>query len=91
MGNRMRVVISVVLLAMFFSVIGVAAQPAVGLGPFECGDGTWTPTTLSGAPAARVAHTAVWTGTQMLVWGGLPVMSNNSIDASVRPDRTSQC
>ena len=33
---------------------------------------TWTPLagTLSPAPAARTQHTAIWTGTQMLVWGG---------------------
>ena len=26
--------------------------------------------TTSGAPAARVRHTAVWTGSEMIVWGG---------------------
>jgi N-acetylneuraminic acid mutarotase len=26
--------------------------------------------TTTGAPAARVRHTAVWTGTEMIVWGG---------------------
>lgn len=31
---------------------------------------TWKPTSLTGAPAARSAHNAVWTGTKMLVWGG---------------------
>lgn len=32
--------------------------------------GTWQSVTAAGAPAARSGHTAVWTGTQMLVWGG---------------------
>jgi len=31
---------------------------------------TWVRTTASGAPAARWAHTAVWTGQEMVVWGG---------------------
>jgi N-acetylneuraminic acid mutarotase len=33
--------------------------------------GTWSPTTKNNAPAARMGHTAVWTGTEMLVWGGV--------------------
>src|SRR5207253_3025481 len=35
-----------------------------------CGDDTWTPTSLINAPAARLNHTAVWTGSEMIVWGG---------------------
>src|SRR3970282_2119379 len=31
---------------------------------------TWTPTTMAGAPIGRRAHTAVWTGSEMIVWGG---------------------
>jgi N-acetylneuraminic acid mutarotase len=31
---------------------------------------TWTATNTSNAPAARTAHKAVWTGTEMIVWGG---------------------
>ena len=43
----------------------VIASPSGG-----CTDDTWTPTTLTNAPAARCAHTAVWTGSEMIVWGG---------------------
>ena len=32
---------------------------------------TWTATTTVGAPSGRVLHTAVWTGSRMIVWGGL--------------------
>ena len=32
---------------------------------------TWTPTSMGGAPTARDLHSAVWTGTTMIVWGGL--------------------
>ncbi len=31
---------------------------------------TWATTNTSGAPSARYAHTAVWTGSAMIVWGG---------------------
>src|SRR5262245_7099876 len=31
---------------------------------------SWTATDTTGAPVARVYHTAVWTGTNMIVWGG---------------------
>ena len=30
----------------------------------------WTPTAATGAPAPRQRHTAVWTGSKMVVWGG---------------------
>ena len=35
-----------------------------------CIDDTWNPTSLINAPAARSSHTAVWTGSEMIVWGG---------------------
>jgi N-acetylneuraminic acid mutarotase len=31
---------------------------------------TWTATSTTNAPEARSAHTAVWTGSDMIVWGG---------------------
>src|SRR5438552_6202246 len=30
----------------------------------------WIPTSTSNAPSARCSHTAVWTGGEMIVWGG---------------------
>ena len=30
----------------------------------------WTATSLSNAPTERERHTAVWTGNEMIVWGG---------------------
>jgi len=35
-----------------------------------CIGDTWTPTNLTGAPDARVFPTAVWTGSEMIIWGG---------------------
>ena len=31
---------------------------------------SWRAVSTSGAPAARFAHSAVWTGSEMIVWGG---------------------
>jgi hypothetical protein len=36
----------------------------------ECIDDTWTATSTANAPTARAGHTAVWTGSEMIVWGG---------------------
>jgi N-acetylneuraminic acid mutarotase len=35
----------------------------------ECIDDTWTAT--SGPPDSRRGHTAVWTGSEMIIWGGV--------------------
>jgi hypothetical protein len=35
-----------------------------------CTDDTWTATSTTNAPTARIQHTAVWTGSEMIVWGG---------------------
>jgi hypothetical protein len=31
---------------------------------------TWTPTTMTNAPGGRIYHTTVWSGEEMIVWGG---------------------
>jgi hypothetical protein len=31
---------------------------------------SWVATTTAGAPAGRFIHTAIWTGSKMIVWGG---------------------
>jgi N-acetylneuraminic acid mutarotase len=35
-----------------------------------CINDTWTATSTTNAPSARSDHTAVWTGSEMIVWGG---------------------
>src|SRR5262249_44728395 len=47
--------------------MGLANDPA---GSNGCVDDTWAATNTVGAPGARSYHTAVWTGTEMLAWGG---------------------
>jgi hypothetical protein len=50
-----------------------------------CMDDTWRATTLMNAPSARVYHTAVWTGTEMIVWGGFD-SAGNALDTGGRYD-----
>jgi hypothetical protein len=44
------------------------ALPAVSDQPSECMD-NWTATSTTDAPLGRKNHTAVWTGSEMIVWG----------------------
>ncbi|RMF71695.1 MAG: hypothetical protein D6738_13375, partial [Acidobacteria bacterium] len=52
----------------------------------ELGDGgrydpesdTWRPMTTTGAPSPRTDHTAVWSGSEMIVWGGTPNLVTNT-------------
>ncbi|MGV3660278.1 MAG: Kelch repeat-containing protein [Prosthecobacter sp.] len=37
---------------------------------FNPSTGVWTPLPAANAPSGRYGHTAVWTGTEMIVWGG---------------------
>lgn len=41
------------------------------------GVGTWQPTTTINAPSGRYEHTAVWTDTRMIVWGGTASNQNS--------------
>jgi hypothetical protein len=36
---------------------------------------SWLPVPATGAPVARTQHTALWTGLEMIVWGGLDATS----------------
>ena len=38
----------------------------------------WTALPMIGAPSARQAHTAIWTGNEMIVWGGINNVYRNS-------------
>jgi hypothetical protein len=46
-------------------------QPFVSFAPLATCSDVWTPTNTSNAPPGQYNHTAVWTGSQMIVWGGL--------------------
>ena len=40
-------------------------------GRYNPATNSWTPTGLTNVPLGRIAHTAVWTGNEMIVWGGV--------------------
>jgi hypothetical protein len=40
-------------------------------GSYRPGQGRWYALPSQGAPSARFGHTAVWTGEEMIVWGGM--------------------
>ncbi len=50
---------------------GAYTLPRIAEGNPPCTDDNWAPTCLINAPAGRSYHTAVWTGSEMIVWGGL--------------------
>ncbi|HEY4271012.1 MAG TPA: hypothetical protein VGM65_03335 [Candidatus Udaeobacter sp.] len=46
------------------------ALPTISDATTGCSPDTWAATSITNAPAARWLHTAVWTGSEMIVWGG---------------------
>src|SRR5580704_1572754 len=55
-------------------VTGTPTVTATG-GSFDPASVAWSATTTTGAPPPRHSHCAVWTGTQMIVWGGFGATS----------------
>jgi N-acetylneuraminic acid mutarotase len=52
---------------------GVFCCPAIDFntgGKYNVGTDSWTATNIANAPLARWSHTAVWTGNEMIAWGG---------------------
>ncbi len=61
-----------------------AAYKLPEISSVECAD-SWAPTTTMNAPTAREAHSAVWTGSEMIVWGGSD-QSNTQLNTGGRYD-----
>jgi N-acetylneuraminic acid mutarotase len=55
-----------------YSILGKLSNVKVGF-PAQGGTiyGRWKNTSITNAPSARSGHTAIWTGTEMIVWGGV--------------------
>jgi N-acetylneuraminic acid mutarotase len=47
---------------------------------------TWTATNTAGAPSARAAHTSVWSGSAMIVWGGYVTFVGDVLNTGGRYD-----
>jgi uncharacterized repeat protein (TIGR01451 family) len=46
---------------------------------------SWTPTSIVGAPSGRHDHPAVWTGTEMIVWGGYTALAQTNTGGRYNP------
>ena len=61
------------IVCLFFASVaclrGMGNPPEISA-PLDCPDDTWTATATVNAPEARFSHTAVWTGSEMIIWGG---------------------
>src|SRR6266496_529602 len=59
--------------------------PAISSPSAGCIEDTWTATGTSNAPGGRYLHTAVWTGSEMIVWGGYSNGSNLNTGGRYNP------
>jgi N-acetylneuraminic acid mutarotase len=48
-------------------------------GRYDPSTDTWTRVSTRNAPLARYSHTAVWTGTEMVIWGGIGATSTSGV------------
>jgi hypothetical protein len=65
---------------------GAGAEFNTG-GRYDPATDTWTPTSTINAPSARDDHTAVWTGSVMVVWGGFFLSTGGRLIVTDSSDR----
>ena len=53
-------------------------------GRYDAATNSWTPTSTSNAPVGRDRHTAVWTGNEMIVWGGSNTLGGSGLNTGAR-------
>jgi len=53
---------------------------------YDPAHGTWSVIATTNAPAARREHTAIWTGTEMIVWGGDAITQDTPLTDGGRYD-----
>jgi hypothetical protein len=63
--------------------------PAIATPSGGCEDDTWTATSTTNAPETRYGHTAVWTGSEMIVWGGFGSIINLNTGGRYNPSTDS--
>ena len=63
--------------------------PKVADGGNGCTDDTWAATGITNAPEGRQSHTGVWTGTEMIVWGGSDLSGNLDTGGRYNPSTDS--
>jgi N-acetylneuraminic acid mutarotase len=66
------------------------APPAIGTGGiYNPVTNSWTAISTTNAPGARLSHTAVWTGSEMIVWGGTNFSDYFNTGGRYNPDTNS--
>ncbi len=48
----------------------IALDSSSALGTSGCPDDSWAETSIVDTPIRRFGHSAIWTGAEMIVWGG---------------------
>ncbi len=64
--------------------LGVTTRTQAG-SRYDPSTDQWSSTTSAGAPEARSRHTAVWTGSRMIVWGGRPAAGDTETGGRYDP------
>src|SRR6266496_178481 len=62
---------------------GAYTLPQISEAYSPCVDDTWSSTSITNAPDGRMVPTAVWTGSEMIVWGGT-TNRNDGLDTGGR-------
>jgi N-acetylneuraminic acid mutarotase len=62
-------------------------EPVNTGGRYNPATDTWTTVSLVNAPSGRFSHSAVWTGIEMIVWGGF--INGDDLDSGARYNPTS--
>jgi N-acetylneuraminic acid mutarotase len=65
-------------------VSGGYTLPRIAGSSSTCADDSWTATSTTNAPAERLSQTAVWTGTEMIVWGGFHEIPTEKLNTGSR-------
>src|SRR3989475_3768940 len=65
-----QVPVTMAAISMDYRLPVISGQSDNSIPSVACTGDTWTPTSTTNAPAGRYRHTAVWTGSEMIVWGG---------------------
>jgi N-acetylneuraminic acid mutarotase len=55
-------------------------------GRYDPSTDSWAATSIINAPEGRPNHTAIWTGSEMIIWGGVDFRNYNSLSSGGRYD-----
>ena len=62
------------------------ALPTISDATTGCTPDTWTGTSIINSPTGRYLHTAVWTGSEMIIWGGFGASGEVNYRRQIQPE-----